>query len=263
MVKSKKKEIQKMPVLFIGHGSPENALSNNEFTKGWEKIAKEIPKPKAILCISAHWLSNDNQISSAKKPETIYDFYGFQEELYKIKYPANGNPALAKEIKEALSKVNIKLNDVRGLDHGAWVVLMKMYPEADIPVMQLSIDFGLPLENYFEIGKELQFLRERGVLIIGSGNLVHNLSVLDWENPNNVFPWAREFDEFVKEKLLKQDYSALINYKKQKTADLAHPTNDHFIPLIYTIGAAKGEKPKFFNENITLGSLSMRCILFG
>ena len=252
---------EKMPVLFVGHGSPMNAIEENDFTDAWKDIAKKIPKPKLILCISAHWLKEGTAITAMENPRTIYDFYGFPEKLYKVKYPAKGSPEYAKKIKELIKTVEVNLDHQWGLDHGTWSVLNQMYPKADIPVLQLSLDYQLPLEKLFEVGKELSVLREQGVLIIGSGNLVHNLMVF---SPNAApYDWAIEFDKIVKEDLIKMDYKSLINYTKYKSARLAHPTNDHYLPLIYVIGAAKNEKPKFFCEKVDFGSISMRCIAYG
>ncbi len=251
----------KMPVLFIGHGSPENALEDNEFTHNWKKVAAQIPKPKAILCISAHWLQEGTAETSMKHPRTIHDFYGFPQELYKVQYPAPGSTTYAKLIKNSVKTVSVEFDQEWGLDHGTWSVLKQMYPKADIPVLQLSLDYQLSLEKAFQIGKELSVLRSKGVLIIGSGNLVHNLMM--FRPDAKPYPWAVDFDTFVKKNIEEGDYNQLIKYNKQPTAILAHPTNDHYLPLLYVLGAAVKEKAQFFNEKIVYGSISMRCIAFG
>lgn len=252
---------RKMPVLFVGHGSPMNAIEENEFSGNWKKIAGRIPRPAAILCISAHWLTEGTAVTAMERPKTIHDFYGFPEELYNVKYPAKGSPEHAKSIKKLVKTVAVGLDHEWGLDHGTWSVLRNMYPKAEIPILQLSLDYQLSPEKTFEIGKELGQLRKQGVLIIGSGNLVHNLMVI---NPGaKPYAWAAEFDNIVKDNLSSGDYENLINYTKYPSAALAHPTNDHYLPLLYVIGAAGNEKPKFFNEEIIWGSLSMRCVAFG
>ncbi len=250
-----------MPVLFIGHGSPENALGKNEFNIIWGKIAREIPKPELILCISAHWMTRGaTAVSSAKTLKTIHDFYGFPKELYRLNYDVQGSPKQAAEIAGLIKSDQAELDNQWGIDHGAWVVLMNMYPEKTIPVLQLSLNLDLPLHKCFAIGEELSGLREQGVLILGSGNLVHNLMMFNPEE--EPFPWAVEFDGFVKNKLNEKDYRALIDYRKQKTAAISHPTDDHYRPFIYAIGAAKGETPRFFTEKIVFGSVGMRGAIF-
>ena len=251
----------RMPVLFIGHGSPENALEDNEYTTNWKKISLRLPKPKAILCVSAHWEKYGTAVTSMEKPRTIHDFYGFQDELYKMEYAAHGSPDLAKQIKQLITSTNVALDSGWGLDHGTWCVLAKMYPDAGIPVVQLSLDDSLPPKALYEIGKEIAPLREQGILIIGSGNLVHNLMKMD---PSaEPFNWAVEFDGFVKRSLEARDDHALIDYEKQRTASYAHPSSEHYLPLLYVLGASLKERPEFFNESFYAGSLSMRCAVFG
>ena len=250
-----------MPVVFIGHGSPMNTIEKNEFRDNWEKLADILPKPKVILCISAHWLIEGTAVTAMEHPKTIHDFYGFPKELYEIKYPAKGSPECAKAIKKLIKTVAVEFDHEWGLDHGTWSVVKNMYPKADIPVLQLSLDYQLSLEKIFEIGKELRQLRTQGVLIIGSGNLVHNLMVMN--SANKPYEWAIEFDTFVKNSLTGGHDDKLINYAKHPCAALAHPTNDYYLPLLYTIGAAANEKPHFFNEKIVYGSISMRCVVFG
>ncbi len=252
---------EEMPVVFIGHGSPLNAIEENEFNLKWKEVAKIIPKPKAILCISAHWLKEGTAVTAMEHPRTIHDFYGFPQELYKVQYKAKGSPNLAKQIKETIQTINIEFDHEWGLDHGTWSVLHQMYPEADIPTLQLSLDYQLPIEKLYKIGQELKSLRKEGVLIIGSGNLVHNLMIM---NPNHTpYSWAVEFDQFIKEAVQKNDLKSLMQYTKQKSAQQAHPTNDHLLPLFYVLGAAQGETLQFFNEGIIFGSIAMRCIIFG
>ncbi len=250
-----------LPAVFIGHGSPENALQDNEYTRNWKKLARALPKPEAILCISAHWLKEGTAVTGIEKPATIHDFYGFGDELYKIRYDANGSPEMADKIKNIVKTVRVGIDLEWGLDHGAWSVLANMYPKADVPVVQLSLDYYLPPEKLYAIGKELKPLREIGVLIIGSGNLVHNLTRMDPDS--GPYSWATEFDSFVKKNLDKRNDKALITYMEQNTATLAHPSNEHYIPLLHVLGASIGEKPQFFNEDIFAGSVGMRCAVFG
>jgi 4,5-DOPA dioxygenase extradiol len=250
----------KMPVIFIGHGSPENAIEDNAYVRNWKKLASKIPKPKAILCISAHWLTDGTAVTAMATPKTIHDFYGFQDELYKIRYGAKGDPELAVRIKDLVRTVKVVEDKNWGLDHGCWVPLVRMYPQADIPVLQLSINMDLEPKQHYKIGKELSRLREEGVLIIGSGNIVHNLGMASMGI--GTYPWALEFDAFVADKLNKGDMDALIGFEKQKSASLAHPTIDHYLPLLYVIGAVGKEKPEFFNDVFFAGSLSMRCVVY-
>ncbi len=250
----------KMPVVFIGHGSPMNAIEDNEFAKGWQGISANIPKPKAILCVSAHWYGEGTFVTSAKAPELIYDFYGFPKELYGIQYPAKGAPVLAGKVKEAVKSVKVRSDETRGLDHGAWVVLYRMYPKSDIPAIQLSIDGNLSPREQFKIGQELSVLRNEGVLILGSGNIVHNLGLVDYNA--KPYSWAKEFDQFAAKSLKNEDTSALFDWKQNKNGKLAHPFEDHFVPLFYVMGAAAGETPRFSVEKIFAGSLSMRCAVF-
>ena len=250
-----------MPVIFIGHGSPMNAIEDNEFSKGWKALAKKIPKPKAILCVSAHWMREGTAITAMEKPKTIHDFYGFPRALYNVRYPAKGSAALAKKISKSISLVKVSLDREWGLDHGSWSVLKNMYPVPDMPILQLSLDYQLSLDKIFRIGKELSSLRKKGVLIIGSGNIVHNLMVM--RQGQKPYGWAADFDAFVKGCLKRKDHRALINYADHPSSSLALPTNEHFLPLIYCIGAASDEVPEFFNEKIVYGSVSMRGAVLG
>jgi len=252
----------RMPALFIGHGNPMNAITDNEFRNGWERIGKQINLPKAILCISAHWLTKGTFVTMSEKPRTIHDFGGFPDELFQQQYPAPGAVDYAKMTLENVGAKIIHEDYEWGLDHGAWMVLKNMYPDANIPVFQLSIDIRKPPEYHYELAKDLSFLRERNVLIIGSGNVVHNLSML--MSDEAPFDWAIEFDLFVKESIENKDHKALVNFKeKSKLATIAHPTIDHYLPLLYTL-AIRDEKDQltFFNDSFDLGSISMRSLIF-
>ncbi len=259
---------QRMPVLFIGHGSPMNAIEENEFVQGFRNAAKIIPKPNAILCISAHWFTEGTFITAGENQKTIHDFYGFPKELFNVEYPAKGNPTLAEETKSLLlPNVAIETDDW-GLDHGAWSVLKHMYPNAEIPVIQMSIDYTKPPQYHFELAKKLNALREKGVLILGSGNIVHNLRMIDWKNINTVdsgWDWAIEAREKMNNWIQDGDFNALLQYQNQGTAiQYAIPTPDHFLPLIYTLGL-KDEKDdlSLFNDHLIGGSLSMTSVKIG
>ncbi len=256
------KQSGKMPVLFIGHGSPMNAIEHNAYTKSWREIAARIPKPKAILCISAHWTTSATAVTVMERPRTIYDFYGFPKKLYATSYEAPGSRTLAEKIQSLVKSIPVALDTSWGLDHGTWSVLRQMYPKADIPTVQLSINIHLPFAEHATIGREIRKLRDEGVLIIGSGNLVHNLGMMAPEH--HAYPWAEEFDTFVKDALVKNDTESLIHFTKHPFAAMAHPTPEHFIPLLYVLGAKeKNEKPVFSNEGIAFGSVSMRAVVFG
>ena len=257
-----------MPVLFIGHGSPMNGIENNIFSQQWAKIANEIMKPKAILVISAHWLTNGTFVTAMDNPKTIHDFGGFPDELFAVQYPAPGDPILAQETRDLIQSTNVGLNHDWGLDHGAWTVVRRMYPDASIPVLQLSIDYSKPAAYHYELAKELAALRKKGVLIIGSGNMVHNLRMIAWDKmevPNFGFDWAIEMHELFKQKITAGDHTALINYESlSKSARLAIPTPDHYFPLMYILGLQeKNEAPVFFNDQLVAGSLNMTSVKFG
>lgn len=257
-----------MPVLFIGHGSPMNGIENNPFSQQWEKTAKSIPVPKAILVVSAHWLTNGTFVTAMDRPQTIHDFGGFPEELFAVQYPAPGNPQLAAETKALITSTNVGLNHDWGLDHGAWTVVRRMYPDAGIPVLQLSIDYSKGAEYHYNLAKELAALRSKGVLIIGSGNMVHNLRMIAWDKmdtPNYGFDWAIEMHELFKQKITDGDHQSLIRYESlSKSAKLAIPTPDHYYPLMYILGLqGKNEAPVFFNDQLVAGSLNMTSVQFG
>jgi 4,5-DOPA dioxygenase extradiol len=254
-----------MPTLFIGHGSPMNTIEDNEFTQGWKEIAQSIPTPTRILCASAHWFIPSTMVTSMEHPRTIHDFYGFPPALYEQKYPAPGDPDFASMISESLSDLPVILDQSWGLDHGTWSVLKQMYPEADIPTVQLSIDYTKPPRFHFELGRRLSFLRNQGVLIIGSGNLVHNLRAVDWHNPGSVYSYATEFEEVIQSALNENDDAILYNlHELDDLVEKAHPTLDHYLPLLYAKGAATDTNSiDAFNQKIILGSISMTCFKFG
>ncbi|MGH2643361.1 MAG: 4,5-DOPA dioxygenase extradiol [Chitinophagaceae bacterium] len=258
----------KMPVLFLGHGSPMNAIEENEFVKGFRSIAKEIPKPNAILCISAHWETRGTFVTAMEKPSTIHDFGGFPKELFEVQYPAPGNPELAKETKSLIKKTDVGLDDKWGLDHGAWSVIKHMYPKADIPVIEMSLDYQQAPQFHYELAKELKSLREKGVLIIGSGNMVHNLKMVAWDKLNEDeygYDWAIEASEKMKKFILDGEHKQLINFRSQgKLFDLAIPTPEHYLPLLYSLALKEeNEKLSLFNDKPVAGSLSMTSVRIG
>jgi len=255
-----------MPVLFIGHGSPMNALAQNDYTKALNNLATDIPTPKAILIISAHWMTKGTLITAMEKPKTIHDFGGFPQALFEVQYNASGNPKLAESIIQTIKSPSIKsdLNDW-GLDHGTWSILRHMYPEANIPVLQLSMDMSQGPEVHFEIGKQIKYLREEGVLIIGSGNIVHNLRHIDWNEHAKPFSWATSFDLWVKEKVELKEFGALVkDYLKASGGAQSVPTPDHYFPLLYTLGAVdSSDQLSIPFEGMQNASISMRSIRWG
>jgi len=247
----------KMPLVFVGHGNPMNAIQDNEFSRTWEQLGKTLPRPRAIVCISAHWETDETCVTAAQYPETIHDFSGFPGELNEMSYPAPGSPALARRVMDCTRSTRIRHDRSWGLDHGAWSVLCRMYPRADIPVVQVSIDAGAPPSFHYELGSDLAALRRDGVLILGSGNVVHNLGAMAWEDKG--FEWAEECDAEMARLISEGDHQALIDYEGLPHYRLAIPTEEHYLPLLYVLGAmAPGEKVSFFNERVTLGSISMR-----
>ncbi|WP_419868819.1 4,5-DOPA-extradiol-dioxygenase [Chryseobacterium sp. CT-SW4] len=262
------KDTQRMPVLFLGHGSPMNALEENQFVQGFRKAAAEIPRPNAIVCISAHWFTEGTFVTAMEMPKTIHDFYGFPKALFDVQYPAPGDPELAKETVELLRPALVEEDHQWGLDHGTWSVLKHMYPDADIPVIQLSIDYTKPAQYHFELAGRLNKLREKGILIIGSGNIVHNLRMIDWKNINTVgagWDWAVEAREKTNNWILDGNFQNMIDYQKQGISlQYAIPTPDHFLPLIYTLGLKdKSENLTLFNDALIGGSLSMTSVRIG
>jgi 4,5-DOPA dioxygenase extradiol len=258
---------EKMPVLFIGHGSPMNVVLENDFTRHLTALGKKLPRPKAILVISAHWLTSGTRLTCNDKPETIHDFYGFPNELYKMKYPSPGAPEYARMVERWVRKAQVSCDPGWGLDHGAWSVLHYMYPKADIPVFEMSLDYSpgewhrKTVQYHYDLAKELQPMREKGVLIIGSGNIVHNLEVIDFDNIDaKPYDWAVEFDEKIKSDLLSRHHEDLINYRLlSKNVLLAAPTLDHYLPMIYSIGLQeRNESVEFTHEGFQHGSVYMR-----
>lgn len=260
-----KEEEKLSPVLFLGHGSPMNAVQENDFTKALRKLGEEMEKPKAILMVSAHWLTRGTYVAATEKPNTIYDFGGFPEELYKIRYNCPGSPEFAKLTKEKIKQTEVHLNNEWGLDHGAWSVLKHIYPDADVPVFQLSIDYRKDPEYHYQLASELKELRKKGVMIMASGNIVHNLGRFEWETNAKPYDWAVEFDEKVKKNILDRNHTEIINYEKWGSLSrIAHPSNDHFLPLLYTLSLQeKNEALKFSYEGFQNGSVSMRCVKIG
>ncbi len=256
-----------MPLLFLGHGSPMNAIEENEFVQGFREAAKKIPKPKAILCISAHWETKGTFVTAMQNPPTIHDFGGFPKALFDVQYPAPGSPALAEETQKAIHSTKIELDNSWGLDHGAWSVLKHMYPEANIPVIQMSLDYSRKPQFHYELAKELSALRKSGVLIIGSGNMVHNLGMVAWDKlkQNFAFEWAEEASEKMKSAILSGNHDSLINFQNQgKSFDLAIPTPEHFLPLLYILSLKqKDEDLNLFNDKALAGSLSMTSVKIG
>jgi len=252
-----------MPALFVGHGSPMNAIEDNEFSQAWASVGKKLPRPRAILCISAHWETTGTRITAMDAPSTIYDFTGFPKPLYEVQYAAPGAPDLARGIKQAVSDTVLHLDFGWGLDHGAWSVLRRMFPEADIPVLQLSLDFDRPPDSHYQLGRKLRYLRSQGVLVMGSGNMVHNLRRMVWED--TAFEWAQEFDTKLASLIFDGDHQALVGYEQLgEDSRLAIPTNEHFLPLLYVLALREdAENLFFFCEKVTLGSISMRSLWIG
>lgn len=256
---------QQMPVLFLGHGSPMNAIEDNEFSRKWEEIGKTLPKPEAVLCISAHWETRGTFVTAMLKPATIHDFGGFPQTLFDVQYPAPGSPVLAAGTKNIITKTEVGLDEKWGLDHGCWSVVRHLYPKADIPVIQMSLDYYQTPQYHYDIAKELATLRKKGVLIIGSGNMVHNLGMVAWAKLNSEeygYDWAIEANEKMKKNILSDDHNQLINYKSQgKAYNMAIPTPEHYLPLLYALALKeKNEKLILFNDKIVAGSLSMTSL---
>ncbi len=252
----------KMPVLFVGHGNPMNAVEENEFSKAWKKMGEELPLPKAILCVSAHWQTKGTKVTAMEKPKTIHDFYGFPQNLFDKQYNAPGSPEFAKATQQAVKKSHVELDYEWGLDHGCWSVLSRMFPGADIPVFQLSLDYTQSPQYHYDLSKELAELRKKGVLIIGSGNIVHNLGKMQWND--SVYDWATEFDEEIKKNILSGNHQPIIQYEKFAAAKLAVPTNEHYLPLLYTLALQdKKDSLSFFTEKTMMGSISMRSVKIG
>jgi 4,5-DOPA dioxygenase extradiol len=251
-----------MPAVFVGHGNPMNALEDNEFSRTWSELGRSLPRPKGIVCISAHWETDGTCVTAMEHPATIYDFSGFPATLGNMTYPAPGSQDLAERVRIAVRSTRVRPDRSWGLDHGAWSVLCRMYPKADIPVVQLSLDAGAPPDFHYELGRELGQLRKEGILLMGSGNMVHNLRVMAWQEQG--FDWAVESDKAMAELIRSADHQPLVNYQTLPHASQAIPTEEHYLPLLYVLGAAKkGEPAKFFNARVTLGSVSMRGVRVG
>ena len=257
-----------MPVLFIGHGSPMNGIEDNEFSQRWAQMAKEIPTPAAVLVVSAHWFSQGTRITAMDFPETIHDFGGFPQALFDVQYPAPGNPVLAMETASLIHSAHVALDHDWGLDHGTWTVVKHMYPDAKIPVLQLSIDFTKGPQYHYDLAKELYGLRKKGVLIIGSGNMVHNLRMVSWEKintPGYGYDWALKMNDRFKHLIAEGDYKPLINYESLGAeAKLAIPTPEHYLPLLYSLGLkGSNDNVSFFNDKAIAGSLTMTSVTIG
>ena len=255
-----------LPTIFFGHGNPMNALASNSYTEAWRRIGQETPKPKAILSISAHWYVPETGVTVTTAPRTIHDFGGFPQELYQVQYPAPGDPALANRVRKLLAPLEVKLDNSWGLDHGTWSVLRHVYPEADVPVVQLSIDETKPASFHFKIGKKLAPLRDEGVLIVGSGNLVHNLGTYAWgQHPRDPYDWAVRFENAAKEMILAGENNALVHYEALgPDAALSIPTPDHYLPLLYVLAARQqDELIRFPVEGVDGGSISMLAVQLG
>lgn len=253
---------RRMPVLFVGHGSPMNAISDNPWTRTWKMLGEEIPRPKAIVSVSAHWFTPGSRVQRQEVPPIIYDMYGFPQELYEVTYPVAGNIILGSRLEK---EIPATVDDSWGIDHGTWSVLVHMYPGADIPVLQLSIDRSAPAEAHYELGRRLAALRDEGVLVFGSGNVVHNLRLVDWSMEQGGYPWADDFDTYIHDHILQRNDKAIIDFHQAgDCAVKAVPTPDHYYPLLYVLGASDGEKNiRVFNYERTMGSLSMTGYLIG
>jgi len=251
-----------MPALFVGHGSPMNAIEDNAFSRAWRALAGRLPKPRAILCVSAHWETHGVAVAAAERPVTIHDFYGFPEALFAVRYPAPGDPALARRAAELLAPEPVRLDTEWGLDHGAWSVLRVMYPEADIPVVQLGIDTARPGPFHHDLARRLAPLRDEGVLIVGSGNIVHNLHLFRYDRPEPL-DWAQRFDDTVRERIRSGDHAALSHPESLgPEARLAVPTPEHYLPLLYVLAVRRADdRLSFFNETVT-SAISMTSVMF-
>lgn len=259
---------RKMPVLFIGHGSPMNGIEDNAFSARWRELGKEIAQPVAVLVVSAHWLTRGTHVTAMENPRTIHDFGGFPQALFDVQYPAPGNPDLAKETQKLVTSTSVGLDHEWGLDHGTWTVVRHMYPEANIPVLQLSIDYHRPPQYHYDLAKELAALRRKGVLIIGSGNMVHNLRMVAWDRlgePEYGFDWALDMNETFKKHISERSHQPLINYDSLGASGLlAIPTPDHYYPLLYVLGLQeKNDETVFFNDRAVGGSLTMTSVKVG
>lgn len=255
----------RMPAIFLGHGNPMNALARNAYTEGWAALGRSMPKPRAVLAVSAHWYVGETAVTAVAAPPTIHDFVGFPPDLYRVRYPAPGSPELARRVRDLLAPVAVGLDDSWGLDHGTWSVLKHVYPKADIPVVQLSLDASRPPQFHYDLGRRLAPLRDEGALVVGSGNLVHNLRLYAWEEEAPAYDWAERFDRRARELMSEDDPAALIAYDRLgRDAHLSIPTPDHYLPLLYVLGLReKGEPVTFPVEGFDGGSMSMRAVRVG
>lgn len=258
----------RMPALFVGHGSPMYAIEENEFVRTWRKLGEELPAPKAILAVSAHWETRGTQVTAMPKPQTIHDFGGFPQALFDVQYPAPGSPELANEAIQTVKSSTVLPDERWGLDHGTWSVLRRIYPNADIPIVQLSLDYHKTPQQHYELARELAVLRDKGILIVGSGNIVHNLRQVAWDKPDDAeygHDWALDANALLKKLILENEHKALINYQSLgKAVQLAAPTPDHFLPLLYALALKRpGEEVSFFNDKAVMGSLTMTSVKIG
>ncbi|MCX8957915.1 4,5-DOPA-extradiol-dioxygenase [Erwinia psidii] len=257
----------RMPALFLGHGSPMNVLEENVYTKTWRKLGETLPRPKAIIAVSAHWYTRGTAVTAMERPRTIHDFGGFPQALFDTHYPAPGSPALAREVAEVLSPVSVDLDRQWGFDHGSWGVLIKMYPEADIPLVQLSVDSTQPPAVHYELGRKLAVLRDKGIMIVASGNVVHNLRMAQWQGNTVPYAWASSFNDYVRENLNWEgpaERHPLVNFMQHDGAELSNPTPEHYLPLLYVLGACQpGEAVSVPVEGLEMASLSMLSVLVG
>ncbi|RLM27607.1 4,5-DOPA dioxygenase extradiol [Brenneria alni] len=255
-----------MPALFLGHGSPMNVLENNPYTQAWRTLGETLPRPKAIVAVSAHWYTRGTAVTAMESPRTIHDFGGFPQALFDTRYPAPGSPELAEKIQQLLAPIPVAADRSEwGLDHGAWGVLIKMYPQADIPVVQLSVNGAQPAEYHYRLGRKLAGLRDEGIMIVASGNVVHNLRMVKWDGEAEPYPWAISFNQFVRDNLKYQgDNHPLINFMQHEGAALSNPMPDHYLPLLYVLGSWDGKEAISIPvDGIEMGSLSMLSVQVG
>lgn len=258
--------VSRMPALFLGHGSPMNVLEDNIYTETWRTLGETLPRPKAIVAVSAHWFTRGTAVTAMDAPRTIHDFGGFPQALFDIQYPAPGSPALARQIQQLLAPVKVHLDEREwGLDHGSWGVLIKAFPQAEIPVVQLSVDGTQSAEYHYQLGQRLSALRDQGVMIVASGNVVHNLRQVKWEGDTTPYPWASAFNQFVRDNLTYcGDDHPLVNFMQHPDAALANPSPDHFLPLLYVLGSRRDKEPvSILIDGIDMGSLSMLSVQVG
>jgi len=261
---SASRETPPMPVLFVGHGNPMNAITDNEFSRGWRAAGRALPKPRAVLCISAHWETRGTYVTAMGAPQTIHDFGGFPKELYEVEYPAPGDPALAEETKAQVKETGVALDFEWGLDHGCWSVMKHIFPDADVPIIQLSLDRTKPPRWHFDLSRELSALRRRGVLIAGSGNMVHNLGMIDWDAKGGL-DWAMEANDQLKNLITGNESDMLVNYRSlSREVQMGVPTPEHYLPLLYAL-SLRGEREavSFFNDKTELGAISMTSFRIG